>query len=320
MAQAFGDVEVRPVDQLFGADVNRDVIVVSRLCHPGYGWLPRYLTERGLRYAYFLDDNFWELDESVDSYLAPFYTNPAVIGTLDEFIAGAGVVLVMSKRLRDYIVHRHPSARVEYIVPGVDLDGIDASAARLEHASRAAGELRIGYPTSRRSNVTALLTQVIEGVRELHPQGVYFEFVGWAPDDSAAVANVRVHPHIDTYDAYIHYALGRRWDIGIAPLLGSRFEVFKTQVKYREYGALGVAGVYSAVAPYVDYVDDGVTGLLVDNTVDGWVGALDRLIRFPELRAAIVANASEDVRCHFHQRDSAAEVRRLLLEIAPVHA
>jgi glycosyltransferase involved in cell wall biosynthesis len=320
MAQAFGDVEVRVADQLFGVDVDREAIVVSRLCHPGFGWLPRYLQARGLRYAYFLDDNFWELDASVDRHIAPHFNNPAVMQTLDEFIAGAAVVLVMSKRLRDYVARRHPEARVEYIVPGVDLDRIAASAARLEGDSRPSGELRIAYPTSRRASVTELLVRVIEAMGGLHPDRVCFEFVGWAPVEIAGAKNVRVQSQIRSYDAYIDYALGRRWDIGIAPLIGSLFESFKTQVKYREYGALGVAGVYSAVAPYIDYIDDGVTGLLAENTVDSWVGALDRMIRLPELRASIAANAAEDVRRHYHQRDTADQIRRLLLEVVPAHA
>ena len=301
-------------------DVKRDTIVVSRLCHPAYAWLPRYLQARGLRYAYFIDDNFWELDASVDRHLAPYFNNPAVIETLDRFIVEAAVVLVMSNRLGDYVARRHPSARVEYIVPGVDLDKFAVSAARFERDPRPSGELRIGYPTTRRTSVTELLVRVIDEMRGLHADRVYFEFVGWTPDETAAAKNVRVHSHIDSYDAYIEYVLGRRWDIGIAPLIGTHFEGFKTQVKYREYAALGVAGVYSAVAPYIDYVDDGVTGLLVDNTVDAWVSALDRLVRSPELRASIAASATENVRSHYHQRDSAAQIRRLLHEIAPAHA
>jgi glycosyltransferase involved in cell wall biosynthesis len=307
-------------DRLFGVDVNRDAIVVSRLCHPAYGWLPRYLCARGLRYAYFLDDNFWELDAAVDRHLTAYFNNPAVIETLDQFIAGAAVVLVMSKRLGDYVAGRHPSARVEYIVPGVDLDQIAASAARVKPDSRPSGELRIGYPTTPRTSVTELLVRVIDAMRERYPDRVYFEFVGWAPDEVATAASVRVHPHINSYEDYIDYALSRRWDIGIAPLIGSHFEGFKTQVKYREYGALGVAGVYSAVAPYIDYIDDGVTGLLVENTVDGWAGALDQLIGSPELRASIAARAAEDVRRHYHQHDTAAQMRGFLLEIAPAHA
>lgn len=320
LAQAFGDIEVRRADQLLGTDVQRDALIVSRLCHPGYAWLPRYLAERGRRYAYFLDDNFWELDETVDRQLVPYFTNPAVVATLDEFITKAGVVLVMSKRLRDYILRRHPLARVEYIVPGVDLDGIAATAGRRGSDSRVEGEVRIGYPTTRRTSVSELLVAVIKTIHELHGQRVYFEFVGWAPDELGTAANVRLQPHIDKYEAYIAYALERRWDLGIAPLLGSHFEAFKTQVKYREYGALGVAGAYSAVAPYTDYVDHGVTGLLVDNTVDAWVSALDRLIRTPQLRASIVANAREDVRRHYHQRDTADQIRRCLQEIAPAPA
>lgn len=320
LVEAFGDVEVRAADRLLGANVDRDAIIVSRLCHPGYGWLPRYLAQRGRRYAYYLDDNFWELDERVDPFLATYFNQPAVMETLDNFIAHAAVVLVMSQRLGDYIGRRHPSARIEYIVPGVDLDRIAAAAAGVTVAARPDGELRIGYPTTRRTSVTALLVPVVEAVRALHPDAVHFEFVGWCPDELASAPNVRVQPQIDPYEAYVEYVLGRRWDIGIAPLIGSRFETFKTQVKYREYGALGVAGVYSAVAPYVDYVDAGVTGLLVDNTVDAWVGALDHLIRNRQLRDAIAASAADDVRRHYHQRDSGAAIRRCLLELAPAPA
>jgi len=300
-------------------EVNREAIVVSRLCDPGFGWLPRYFKDRGLRYGYFIDDNFWELDASVDRHLAPYFNNPAVVETLDEFITGAGVVLVMSKRLRDYISRRHPSARVEYVVPGVDLDRFATAAARLGSAASPSGELRIGYPTTRRTSVTQLLVQVITAMRETHPD-VVFEFVGWLPDEVATASNVRVRPHIDNYDEYISHVLSRRWDVGIAPLIGSHFEGFKTQVKYREYGAFGVAGVYSAVAPYIDYVDDGVTGLLVDNTVDAWISALDRMVRSAALRASIAASAREDVPRHYHQRDSADQMRRFLHEIAPLHA
>ena len=63
----YPEVEVRVPETLFGADVRRRPVIVSRLCHPSMRWLPRYLAGQGVRYAYFLDDNFWELTRRVRS-------------------------------------------------------------------------------------------------------------------------------------------------------------------------------------------------------------------------------------------------------------
>ena len=316
LGAGFGDVEIRTSEQLFGANVDRRGVVISRLCHPRFGWLPHHLRERGCRYLYFLDDNFWELTPDVDVHLAPFYQNPAVVATLDAFVRRAHATLVMSRRLGDYIAVRHPHARIEYIVPGFDAFGGHARAESVATAPKREGEIRVGYPTSRRPNVAPLLVPVIAELARRHAGRLSFEFVGWAPDAVIGLPGVHLHPHIADYSRYLAFMNSRQWDIGIAPLVGAPFEAFKTQVKYREYGGCGIAGAYSRVAPYTDYVVDGATGLLVDNTSDAWIRALERLIGDTDLRATIARNALADVKAHFDERATATQLKALLVEAA----
>ena len=312
LKQAFGDVEVRASENLFGATVDGRCVVVSRLCHPSFGWLPEYLADRNVSYAYFIDDNFWELTADVDVHLAEFYQNPAVTKTLDAFVGGAARVIVMSRRLGDYIRRRHPRAVIEYVVPGFDVDCVRALSASVTADAKPANEIRIGYPTTRRANVSALLVPVVETIVARHRGRVRFEFVGWAPDAVLRREGVDLHPFVDGYQRYLELMVRRRWDIGIAPLAQGSFEMYKTQVKYREYGGLGIAGIYSRVAPYVDYVIDGATGLLVENTAHAWISAIDRLIDDAALRAAIARNALADVQQNFNSNATARQLSALL--------
>ena len=310
---AHGDVEIRYPQTLFGTDAIREHLLFSRLCVSTHRWLPAYLAKRGIGYLYFLDDNFWVLTADVDPHLAGFFSHPATVETLDAFIGGARAAVVMSRRLGDAILQRLPDTPIEYLNPPFDTD--KANALLADAPRRNDGVVRIGYPTSRRPSVAAMLEPVVRHLARRYAGRIAFEFIGWMPDALADVAGVALLQHIDDYDRYLEFKISRRWDIGLAPLVGSAFDACKTSVKYREYGGCRIAGVYGNVAPYTDDVVDGRTGLLADHDADAWITALERLIESPSLRDAIAANAHADVEARFSQR---ASVRRWR-EIATAH-
>jgi hypothetical protein len=307
---AHGDLEIRYPDTLFGADVERRVVAFSRFCVPTHAWLPDYLAKRGIAYVYLLDDNFWALTPDVDAHLSVFFSHPETMRTLDTFIGGARAAVVMSKRLGDVIATRLPATRIEYLNPPFDTD--KANALLGSTPERDDGTIRIGYPTTRRPSVSALLEPVVKHLARRYAGRIAFEFVGWMPDELADVPGVTLLPHVPDYDRYLAFKISRRWDIGLAPLVGSAFDACKTSVKYREYGGCRVAGVYGNAAPYIDDVVDGRTGMLADHRPDAWIATLERLIDSAALRDTIAANAHADVEARFSQR---ASVRRWL-EIA----
>lgn len=85
------------------------------------------------------------------------------------------------------------------------------------------------------------------------------------------------------------------WDIGIAPLKYSEFTCCKSDIKYLDYSALGMAGIYSHHPAYENTVKHRETGLLVDNNCDAWQDALEELVRDTVLRNRIRMSAQDDL-------------------------
>ena len=314
LREAFASLEVRIAPDIFGAVVTGRPVIVSRLCFPRYSWLPDHLSREGVRYAYFLDDNFWEITPDIDVRLAQFFRHPATVETLDAFVRHAAVVLTWSQPLRDYVASRFADIPAEFVAPGFDV--AKAAALLQRHPPPTDAEdavVRIGYPTTPRPRVSALVVPVVEHFLRAYGRSVTFEFIGWMPEALGGLPNVVFHPWIGDYDKYLEFKVSRRWHIGIAPLIGDGFEKYKTNNKYREYGGCMIPGVYSDVSPFRETVDDGKTGILVENEVGAWIGALEKLVASPALRSAIAQAAFDDVRRHHDLRTTGRHLADAIL-------
>lgn len=80
--------------------------------------------------------------------------------------------------------------------------------------------------------------------------------------------------------------------VGLAPLAANTFNCGKSNLKFLEYTAQGAVTVASAVGPYKDTIEDGVTGILVEDNRD-WYERVREVIDDPEHRENILANARE---------------------------
>lgn len=98
---------------------------------------------------------------------------------------------------------------------------------------------------------------------------------------------------------YRDYMSAEQFDVGIAPLPDTEFTRCKYFNKYIEYTMSGVFGIYSNVVPYSLAVRDHVTGLLADNTYDGWFNALSEAVADADLRRRGTENAQADLRENF---------------------
>ena len=88
----------------------------------------------------------------------------------------------------------------------------------------------------------------------------------------------------------------QEWDIGIAPVIDSKFNQSKSHIKWMEYASIGIPCVASKVYPYftpiqgVETIVDGKTGY-VAGTTEEWVEKLGQLVTNQELREQIGRNA-----------------------------
>jgi len=86
-----------------------------------------------------------------------------------------------------------------------------------------------------------------------------------------------------------------RWDVAIAPLVDDPFTRCKSDLKYLDYAALGIPGVFSDVRPYRDTVRHRVTGLLAANEPGAWASALEEIVSDDTLRARLAEAAKAEV-------------------------
>ena len=104
------------------------------------------------------------------------------------------------------------------------------------------------------------------------------------------------------------------WDIAVAPLEDTNINRSKSNLKYLEYTALNIPGVYSNIGPYKE-IGEKNTGIVVNNTPEEWEKALINLIEDNELYETILKNAHEDVRNNYLVKNSVEKWEKILKEI-----
>lgn len=270
------------------ADLNGvDLVQFCRNADPRYAWILDCVQQRGIPYTYDLDDDL--LAVPVGTQDGAFYNDPLNKAMLERYLRSAALVRVYSSQLYQRV---QPLAqRVVQVNPLVDW----ALMRSPPHAQD--GPVKIVYATSRRDDyLFPIFTPAVLELLRLYPRQVALYFWGFQPPEFAGLPNVHHLRYIADYNRYLSVFARQGFEIGLAPLLDDAFHRSKTDTKYREYGACGIAGVYSRATVYASVIEDGQTGLLVENTPAAWLEALVRLVEDPALRQRIGRAALEDVR------------------------
>jgi len=128
---------------------------------------------------------------------------------------------------------------------------------------------------------------------EAHGEAVNLTLFG------CSTSTLKDHPkthwveQMDSYAAYAEKIQSMEFDIAIAPLTNNPFNRAKSHVKWLEYSACGMAGIYSDLPPY-DCIKNGVTGYLASSPGE-WLTCLNDLIRHPDKRTKIAKQSWEAV-------------------------
>lgn len=244
-----------------------------------------FLRRVGCRYLYYIDDNFWRLEG--ETPLAHYYQHPYVRAALGLAVSNAESVLTNSEELASFLQEFNKNV---VVLPAFFDFSLIEGVRRSIH-----NEVRIGFAgsTSRERDLE-IIKPLVGEILEIYPH-VVFEFAGVMPQGLLPTDRVRYFPYSSGYTDFIRFQFSRAWDIGLAPLEDNVSNRCKTNNKFREYGACGIAGIYSAIPPYIGSVDDGRTGLLAINDLDVWRCSIVALIESPELRKVIGQQAREEV-------------------------
>jgi glycosyltransferase involved in cell wall biosynthesis/uncharacterized coiled-coil protein SlyX len=128
------------------------------------------------------------------------------------------------------------------------------------------------------------------------PNRVSFHFWGAEPPASLrSLGNIAWTPfRLSSYEDFATYFQTQTADIFIAPLTDTLFNRCKSPLKFFEYSALGVPGVYSRLTPYQQVVSHGKNGLLAGSLRE-WADCLIQLVDDVELRHFLPTNAQATI-------------------------
>jgi hypothetical protein len=109
---------------------------------------------------------------------------------------------------------------------------------------------------------------------------------------------IKIRP-INNYRKYLLFLGTLENAVGLAYLENSRFNMSKTQAKYRDFASAGIPGVYSNIPPYSNSIEQNHTGLLVENDPDEWSNSILNLANNKILASNISKKALNDIQINY---------------------
>lgn len=273
-----------------------DLIVFCRNTEPAYRHLLSEAIGKRKPVIYDIDDSFWDISASTDPDLARYHLQPLRLKQLEIYLSYANLVRVYSPLLQSRVGRFNDNSRIYR-------SSFDFSKLPSKSSSRSNPEkISIVYATSRivDDQYKVFLPALAEFLGK-YQNLVDVTIWGCSPPELLTLPGVTAKKLVDRYDDFLKEFARSGFEIGLAPLEDHEFNRSKNNTKFRDYGACGIAGIYSAVDAYASSVTDQHDGLLVENTKQAWHAALERLVLQPELRKSIQANAKAKVFADYRQ-------------------
>jgi glycosyltransferase involved in cell wall biosynthesis len=128
-------------------------------------------------------------------------------------------------------------------------------------------------------------------------ENAMFYWWGCRPGELAYHPQVRQGgPRVESYANHLHRLRGMHIDIALVPMLPTEVNRARSPIKYYDWTALGVPGIYSNILPFESVISPNQNGLLVDDRAESWYNAMKNLCNSPERRTQLGAGAQTHVR------------------------
>lgn len=209
-------------------------------------------------------------------------------------VIDADMVTCSSKALVDYLMQFNPNT---YLLNNYLNDRLWTLHSP-QSSSKSTNQITIGYMGGETHllDLEAVQEVLLDIVQKYEGQ-VSLRFWGGRPPEVLLKSPYTewIQIYEENYPDFVKFFNQQKCDIFIAPLRNNQFNETKSVLKFLEYSALGVPGVFSDMQPYKQVVVDGTNGYLAGNQAD-WEKHLLQLIEHEELRVHIAQQAQKTIK------------------------
>ncbi len=269
-----GKIEYRSIQEskLKRSDLNwADIVLLGRLD----SWYERKLAEKlhksGRYLIYIIDDDLLNVPPEISS--AAYYSQKSIQENIRSMIELSDAIMSPSPLLlRKYATDGRKAIQIEE--PALD------PVPYIPHDPSKSVKIGFAGSIDRTGDIESILKDALIRIKKEFGSRVQIEFFGAIPSFAAEV-DARCIPYCDSYEDYRQTLNRLEWDIGLAPMPDTPFHACKHYNKFIEYGAAGIAGIYSSVNPYLRLQQkaEAVPALFCDNASKEWYQTLKGIIR-----------------------------------------
>jgi hypothetical protein len=296
------------------AILDADVVFFFRSFTQSSLALLRFARQRDKIVVYSTDDDFRELDP--ETPLGRLHLAPQTLAAFEAMITEADLVWLFTPEMEERYRGLARRIAIGRLPSFVEINAPRRTFEMDERTSDATLVVGYGGSSTHESDLRVVVRPLLDAL-ERWPH-VRVQFVNYAPDELANHPRVEVRHFMGDLLMYYDFLRQTHWDIGLAPLLDSRFNRGKTSNKYREYAGFGIPGIYSRVSVYAEHVRHLETGWLADHDEAGFAEGLRILVERPGLRARIRSGALQDASSRFSLRGAQlhflGEISRLAIQ------
>jgi GT2 family glycosyltransferase len=268
---------------------NADLFVIQRMLPcPGTETTMEGIYKMGTPIIYEVDDLLMEMPATNPNRDFALQCLPYVLDVMQK----AAAITVSTEALKAELLRWNPNI---FVLPNL-IDERLWSQTQRPHAA----PVVIGFTgTSTHGDDLRMIEDAFIQISAKYGQGVAFQFMGCVTDRLARLPGAKVAEFTPDYESFARALQTTPMDVAVVSLEDNLFNRCKSNIKWLEYSACGIAGVYSDLPPYNSCIRHGQTGLLVGNRVQDWFQAIDTLVTNTSLRRDIAQKARQEVRSDY---------------------
>lgn len=261
---------------------------------------------QGIKNIYELDDDFFNIPKE---FAKPYihYCKPEVRQSIFALMRACDAVTASTNTLAAAIQKYVPDKPIFVVENSLDVERWEEDYAKKQNTKK--DTVTIGWMASGSHTIDAplVIPALLRALQE--DDRVRIKLIGWVGWKNLGEPFDKYRHRIDAMD-WVNYVqlpqIMREIDIGICPLVDNLFNRSKSNIKWLQYSALGAATVASNIDPYKD-IDDGVDGLLVDETREAWSDAISGLLKDDAKRISLGNEARQTLLKKWDVRNRAAD-------------